>query len=138
MAHKPFISNAMLIDDGEADQVLYKMVLENSGEVANVISYTYADEALEFLKQQDRPEIDVIFLDINMPRMDGFEFLEAATEEIGKDFADAVVIMLTTSLDPKDHERAKSYAVVKQFINKPLTVDHVKGIVKELKDQAPL
>ena len=129
------IKTAMLIDDSEADQLLYSMVMERSGYIDNVITFTYADEALDYIKQPDRDSIDVIFLDINMPRMDGFEFLEAASSELGDKFAKAVIVMLTTSLDPKDHERADHYSVVKDFINKPLTVEHIENVIKLLSSQ---
>lgn len=119
------LKNVLLIDDERIDQMMYRRVMDRSGLVGNVISFQYADEALDYLKRTDRERIDVIFLDINMPRMNGFEFLQRATEDLGAGFATAVVIMLTTSLDPIDVSRAKAHAVVKAFINKPLTVEHV-------------
>ena len=119
------LKNVLLIDDERIDQMMYRRVMDRSGLVGDVIGFQYADEALEYLKRTDRARIDVIFLDINMPRMNGFEFLQRATEELGAGFATAVVIMLTTSLDPSDVSRAKAHAVVKAFINKPLTVEHV-------------
>lgn len=122
------IKTAMILDDEEFDQKFSRRVLERSGLVENTLSFTYPDEALEFLSQPDCPEIDVLFLDVNMPRMNGFEFLEAAIEQLGNDFAKIIVIMLTTSLDPADEERAKQYFVVKDFMSKPLQCEHVKQI----------
>ena len=87
-----------------------------------------ADEALAHIRANPDLQIDVIFLDINLPRMNGFEFLEAATREISEEFAHVVVVMLTTSLNPDDRERAESFDVVKEFINKPLTVEHVEKV----------
>lgn len=121
------IRTAMLVDDEALDQRHYRRVLERSGLVGEVISFIYPDEALDYLRRMDRPEIDLLFLDINMPRLNGFEFLETATQEFGPDFARTVVIMLTTSLDPGDEARAKSFSVVRDFINKPLTADHVQS-----------
>ncbi len=60
-----------------------------------------------------------------MPRMNGFEFLEAAAERFGPQFAKVVVIMLTTSLNPGDRQRAEAFEVVREFLNKPLTVEDV-------------
>jgi CheY-like chemotaxis protein len=68
---------------------------------------------------------DVIFLDINMPRMNGFEFLAAAQDLLGAAALPPVVMMLTTSLDPRDRVRASAFAAVKSYINKPLTEAHV-------------
>lgn len=129
---KPHIDCVMLIDDEHFDQKLYRRVIARSGIVGKVISYSYADEALEYLKSPEREVIDIIFLDINMPRMNGFEFLEAATRDLGAQFTKMVVVMLTTSLERSDHDRAKGYAVVKRFINKPLTGAHLLELAELL------
>ncbi|WP_208539332.1 response regulator [Algihabitans albus] len=131
----------MLVEDDETDQLIYKRVIARSGLLGEVVSFYYADEALEFLKREDRQKIDVIFLDINLPRMSGFEFLEAATIELGEKFAKAVIVMLTTSLNPKDRARAGEFKVVKTFINKPLTAENVHDVVALLerdKDGSPV
>lgn len=122
------IETLLLIDDNELDQMLYKRIIERSGLVDQTLSFYYAEEALAFLERDRDFRVDVILLDINMPRMDGFEFLQAATESLGENFARAVVVMLTTSLDPKDVERAHSFSAVKDFLNKPLTAEHLKQI----------
>lgn len=122
------IKLAVLIDDNEIDQRHYNRILNKSGLVEEVMTFTYADEALEHLQAKSDFEIDVIFLDINMPRMDGFEFLEIATEQLGDSFAKIVIAMLTTSLNPADRDRAASFGVVKKFISKPLTVEDVKDV----------
>lgn len=120
------IHRTLLIDDAEIDQKMYQRILKRSGLTEEVIAFTYADEALEFLRSETAGTVDLILLDINMPRMDGFEFLDAATRELGEAFAHVVIVMLTTSLEPRDRARAADFEVVRDFINKPLTVDHVQ------------
>lgn len=120
------VHRTMLIDDMDIDQKLYQRVLQRSGLIEEILPFSYADEALEFLRADASRPIDLIFLDINMPRMTGFEFLEMATRELGDTFAHVVIVMLTTSLDPEDRKRAAEYSVVSDFINKPLTVDDVR------------
>lgn len=120
----------MLIDDEEFDQRQYLRVLQRSGLVETVLQYTYAEDALAHLVAHPELEVDVIFLDINMPRMNGFEFLEEATEKLGADFVKTVVVMLTTSLNPNDRTRAENFDVVRDFINKPLTLAHVERIAE--------
>ena len=73
-----------------------------------------------------------------MPRMNGFEFLESATEQLGPGFARAVVIMLSTSLNPKDMDRAASFDVVRDYIPKPLTNDNVHHVARLVQDIDPI
>ncbi len=122
------LKTTMLIDDEEFDQRQYIRVLQKSGLVETVLQYTYAEDALEHMSAHPDLEIDLILLDINMPRMNGFEFLEAAEEKLGAEFSKTAVVMLTTSLNPNDRVRAESYDVVRDFINKPLTLKHVETI----------
>lgn len=123
----------MLIDDNQVDQLLSERLINRSGLVQNFLSFLSAEEALEYIRSSEQPAADAILLDINMPRMDGFEFLEAATQELGDRFARIVVMMLTTSLDPKDREKARAYAVVKDYINKPLMMEYVEKIAKQVR-----
>ncbi|MBX2825523.1 MAG: response regulator [Gammaproteobacteria bacterium] len=112
----------MLVDDNTVDLMLYGRVIKRSGIADRLISCQSADEALEIIRQGDIP--DVILLDINMPRLSGFDFLDTATREFGSDFC-KVVAMLTTSQDPADQSKANSYPVVKDFFNKPLDADQL-------------
>lgn len=126
------IGTVMLVDDEEIEQKTYQRVLNRSGIVGDVLVFTYATDALEYLMANPEQTIDVIFLDINMPRMNGFEFLEAATKELGEAFARMVIVMLTTSIDPKDRQRAEENPLVRDFLDKPLTVDHVQKVATML------
>ncbi len=126
------IKLAVLVDDDTIEHKLYTRVLEKSGLVDEIKSFYYADEFLEFLKGDDVPHIDVIFLDINMPRMTGFEFLETAASELGREYAKMVVVMLTNSLLPEERVRAETIDIVKMFLEKPLTIDNVQQISEML------
>jgi len=119
------IQRAMLIDDEEIDQRQYQRIINRSGLVEELLIFSYADLAFEFLSRADRPKIDVIFLDINMPRMNGFEFLDAF-ESSKMPLESVVIFMLSTSLEPADRKRALSYDAVRDFINKPLMLEHVQ------------
>ncbi|MFK7994341.1 MAG: response regulator [Granulosicoccus sp.] len=128
------IKLALLIDDSEIDQRLYKRVLNKSGLVEEVRGFAYADEALDYLLENPQLEVSVIFLDINMPRMNGFEFLEAASKQLEHDVAKVVVVMLTTSLNPDDENRARSFEAVKDFVSKPLSYEDVQKVVDLLSE----
>ncbi|ABF63562.1 response regulator receiver protein [Ruegeria sp. TM1040] len=123
------IGSIMLIDDNEIDHRMCKRVVERSGLVGEFITFLSAEEALDHLRQAgDRPVVDAILLDVNMPRMDGFEFLETATAELGERFARVVVMMLTTSLNPRDKERAQQFSVVRDYCNKPLIIEYLQRL----------
>jgi CheY-like chemotaxis protein len=129
MSGPPKIKTLMCIDDEQFDQMLYKRVVARSGLVENFITFNLAADALAFLRKTDRVKVDVILLDINMPGMDGFEFLEHASKEFGAEFSKHVIIMLTTSINPRDEQRAKSIDVVKGLVSKPLGADKLQYIV---------
>ena len=122
------INRAILIDDEKFDQMAYRRLLKGMPEIGEIVSFQYADDALDHFKQTERVDGDVIFLDINMPRMNGFEFLEEANRAFGDTLTASVVVMLTTSLNPSDVARASAYSSVKAFINKPLTKTHIRDV----------
>jgi CheY-like chemotaxis protein len=125
MTTVPHINRVLLIDDEVVDLMIYKRVLNKSGMIDEVKSFSYAEEALQYLAESEGNGVDLIFLDINMPRMNGFEFLEAYQKAIGSGKSVPVMIMLTTSLAESDRERAEACNLVKGFFNKPLTVEQV-------------
>lgn len=126
---------AMCIDDSDFERLLNDRVLRRSGAYSDILHYACAKEALAYLKTAHRPP-DVIFLDINMPIMSGFGFLDAATRDLGDAFTSRVVIMLTSSLNPDDRLRAEKYAAVKEFLSKPLTEEKACMVAQGVYDDA--
>lgn len=124
----------MLIDDNKIDQLLFERIISKSGLVEETVSFYFAEEALDYLQDDRNKKPNIILLDVKMPRMDGFEFLDEAVRRFGPD-AFSVVVMLTTSLDPRDKARAKEFRCVKDYQNKPLTED---TLIAALKHAAPV
>lgn len=123
------LNTILLVDDNKADNFFHKIILQKAGFSGNVLEFFYAEQALDFLKA-NTTEVELILLDINMPRMNGFEFLEAYDQLSTNQKAKAVVIMLTTSLNPADKSRAVNFSDVKGFFNKPLTLENVKVLIE--------
>jgi CheY-like chemotaxis protein len=113
----------MVIDDSEADLFIAEMVMESTKFAEKVICISSGKEALAFLNPlfSDPEELPhLIFLDINMPGMTGFEFLKEyqhLSEDIRKK---CVIMMLTTSLNEDDRLKAEENELVSKFLNKPL------------------
>ena len=124
----PMIPRLAIIDDAEFDQMLYKRLIDRTGLVGETLAFLSAEEALDYFESPDSAPVDVILLDINMPGLSGFDFLERASTSTGCEFTDVIVVMLTTSLDPSDVERAKKYDLVRDYINKPLETQHLQQI----------
>jgi len=106
-----------------------KKLLESNGFAENVSAYQSALEALDFIKKAKQSELpDVIFLDINMPEMDGFEFLDAFALLFETTHQQCKIIMLSTSDSFKDLNRANKNSLIKKFLNKPLTAQTIQAI----------
>jgi CheY-like chemotaxis protein len=125
------LNSVLLIDDDEPTTFMYQMVLEESGCTSHIEIAHGADDALNFFRNANKNEKypDLIFLDINMPRMDGWEFLQQLKELNVDKKKNTIIVMLSTSLNPDEEIRAKHIAEVSAFRHKPLTVGMVWEIV---------
>lgn len=123
----------LLIDDDKATNV-YNSAIVRQAEVAEAIEVCESGEsAIEYLTSVmngSHPQPALIFLDVNMPGMNGWEFLEQYHKLTEDQKGKVVVFMLTTSLDPDD-ERKSTQMGAKGFIRKPLTPELVREIAQE-------
>ena len=93
------------------------------------MTYQEATEALEILKTSPASEWpEVIFLDINMPEMDGFQFLDEYEKLPENQRMQMKVVLLSTSESFKDLNRANKNPYVRKFLNKPLTIQVLQAI----------
>ena len=122
----------LLIDDDEATNFLHKLVIQRSGYAEEIVAYQNAEEALTYLGTESGgryPQPDLIFLDINMPRMNGWEFMDAYANLTEEQRGKVVVMMLTTSLNPDDKEKADGIENITGFLTKPLTKEMLRGVL---------
>lgn len=123
----------MIVDDSEVDRYTASYVMKKNFFAKEILEFNMATKAIDYLEQnQHNQELlpAIIILDINMPCMDGFEFMERLSQLQYCIKQSCCIIMLSTSLNPKDHKRAEENPVIKQFFNKPLTKAALVGISK--------
>lgn len=131
MSPKP-LNTVILVDDSSFDNKLHTRVINRTGLAENVLCFTMAEDAITHLRSPGAIPASLILLDINMPRMDGFEMIESAIDEFGEPFLPSIVVMLTTSMDQRDHDRADRFEVIRDYFQKPLTQEKFTDLVTRL------
>lgn len=124
------LTSVMLIDDDDDDNFFHQMVLEEGNITDQVKVAKSGMDALDYLQPGNQiPEL--IFLDINMPKMNGWEFLNEYMKLGIAQKAKVVIIMLTTSLNHADEAKAGMIAEIKGFRHKPLDKKMLVDIARE-------
>jgi len=122
----------MLVDDNEIDNIINEKIMESVKFAEKILVFQTGQEGLGYLSaNKDKVEAlpEIIFLDINMPIMDGFQFLEEFDKFNENVLNKCRIIMLSSSISPKDIDRAASSKYVKKYLNKPLNTRYLEAIV---------
>ncbi len=123
--------NFIVIDDSKLDCFIAEKIILNSGSCESVKVFQQAAQALEHIEASASQGTTVVFVDIQMPVMNGFEFVEnfeKLSAELKKNYH---MYMLSSSINENDIARVKGYASVRHFLNKPLTNDTIKAVLEE-------
>ena len=124
----------MLIDDNKEDNFFHERVIRKNNAADIIVTKESAMDALEYLKTKFdhiNAHPNIIFLDINMPGMNGWEFLEEY-KKLDKELqSKMVVVMLTTSENPDDKKLALIHGILADFKTKPLTTEMLMEILNQ-------
>ena len=124
--------NILLVDDDRIFNLLNGKIIDRLGLAKSIQTATNGKEAIEMIKQKhDSDELpDIIFLDLNMPVMDGFQFIEKFNTMKMPGVKKPMIIVLTSSADQRDISRVKSLGV-KHYLNKPMTAESIRSVLEE-------
>lgn len=121
--------NILLVDDDYIANFLIEKIVQSTGLARNIFKALNGKEALQFFHEGDTlPE--VVLLDLNMPIMNGFEFLQAFRNLEFKEKDNILIILVTSSNSPSDIEKARSLGI-RYYLTKPVSAEIIKKIITD-------
>ncbi|MCW5514922.1 response regulator [Muriicola sp. Z0-33] len=129
------IQSSCIIDDDPIFIYGTKRIMKEVHFCDDVLVYSNGQEAIEGLtaiNEQGDVLPSVIFLDLNMPIMNGWEFLELFTKLPNHNIDDVTIYIISSSIDPRDLERVQNYNIVHNYILKPITHKDLEGVMEAL------
>lgn len=129
--NQPTKPNLLVVDDDEIIWVLIKDMLHELQLVDQLQTFSDGDTALSYLRElPDGGAPPLIVLDLNLPYLDGFEFLEIYERELAARFPKTWIYILTTSVRESDRAQTLKYPFVKDFISKPMKIEQLKAMLE--------
>src|SRR6187402_2637508 len=126
--------NLLVIDDDDINIFIIKKIVEKTGFDIQMIARNNGQQAIDYLNEniaQQKPLPKLVLIDINMPVMNGWEFIEAY-EALGIE-QQVDMYILSSSVYENDIEKTKSYKAVKGFISKPLSMERLTELIKAIR-----
>jgi len=134
------LDSILCIDDDPITLMLCKMVIKKALFSNEIATSKNGEEALQYFNTLDqldsngefKKQPQLIFLDLNMPVMGGWEFLDSFSTSDYADYNTTKVIILSSTIDPEDLEKSKKYPMVIDFLSKPISkemLEYVKSII---------
>lgn len=129
------LQHFIVIDDSKLDCFIAEKVIKNTGRCESVTSFLQAQEALEFIKQNSLSSLDpvIVLVDIQMPIMNGFEFVEAFEKLPVNTRKNYQIYVISSSINDNDLTKIPQYPSVIQFINKPLSSNNLSALLAKEK-----
>jgi CheY-like chemotaxis protein len=122
----------IVIDDSKLDCFIAEKIINNTGRSAGVQTFQHVTKALEYIKAlTSHPEKTIIFVDIQMPVLSGFDFVESFEQIPAEAKSHYVIYMLSSSINENDISKVRGYTSVKQFLNKPLTAKTMTMVLED-------
>lgn len=126
------LNSILLIDDDDATNFLNSLIIKEAEIAENILIALNGEEALTILQNNvinNNPQPELILLDINMPNMNGWEFIKEYKKDNVLKNSKSLIIMLSTSFNPEDEIKALQIPEIKSFKNKPLTLDMLNEVL---------
>lgn len=125
--------NILVVDDDTIANFLLERIVLSTGMARNISKALNGKEALKIFQNhiyEAAPLPEVVLLDLNMPIMNGFEFLQAYSELEFEEKDETLIILVTSSNNPLDMQRAKEFGV-KYYLTKPINAETIRGIISK-------
>lgn len=125
----------LFIDDDKIIQIIHSHIIHRlSHDLSFDLMYD-VDEILEYNASDSSIYYDIVFVDINMPKLSGFELLDKILSSPNSKFHSSDIYMLTSSADKRDIERADKLSYIKGFLSKPLNEETMEKLIKSKKSE---